>query len=85
MKKYVCNIKGCYLSFLASKSGASVLIKENDVVIELPDNQYQNLMSDIKHLKFGDIIFTCDLKSFDKYFVDIAILRDKKIEEIFND
>ena len=82
--KYVCIAKGYSLSFMVRDFNNTILIKENDVILDRTADVGLSPKDD-KFLSFGEISFICDPESFKKHFVNLAELRDKRIDEILND
>lgn len=82
-EKYVCKVKEYYLSF---ENG--ILIRENDVVDDITTTDDLGIgasyKTDFKMLDFNGKKFMCDLKSFEKYFIKLSLLRNQKIEEILS-
>jgi hypothetical protein len=83
--KYVCTAKGYSLSFMVRDFNNTILIKENDVILDITSDVGLTNPKDDKFLSFGEINFICDPDSFKKHFVKLAVLRDKRIDEILND
>lgn len=83
--KYICTAKGYSLSFMVRDFNASILIKENDIILDRTSDVGLTNPKDDKFLSFGEISFICDPDSFKKHFVELAVLRDKRIDEILND
>jgi hypothetical protein len=83
--KYICTAKGYSLSFIVRDFNGSILIKENDIILDRTSDVGLTNPKDDKFLSFGKISFICDADSFKKYFVELAVLRDKRIDEILND
>ena len=83
--KYICIAKGYALSFLVRDLNGSILIKENDVVLDRTADVGLNDPKDDKFLSFGEKSFICDVQSFEKHFVNLALIRDQRIDEILDE
>jgi len=84
--KYICLAKGYSLSFIAKNFGKNTItIKENDIILDSSIDMGLDPIKDDKYLSFNGVRFLCDTESFEKHFVNLAELRDKRIDEILND